>query len=214
MEILKSKFVHVYIHELWRLASEIVSKTELVFSESRVPDTGNVIQVTPDIHSNIMYVLINAANIKKLLFSYPDHKKKDETRKQFEFRMNRSKDLQKLFLGLDITEIKNNKVRNSLEHFDEKLDDLNIKFSELNQDIFKAAAYNMAFSRWEVISPRVVPIRLYISSERKYYNFDNCIDLGKIHSEALSIVTRLKELKLLESSEEPGGMLILLNQGG
>ncbi len=213
MEVFKSKFVHVYIHELWRLASEIVSKAEFVFNESRIPDSGYMIQVSPEIHSNIIYILINSANIKKLLYTSP-HKRKDESKKQFEYRINRSKDLQKLFAEIDISEIKNSKVRNSLEHFDEKLDDINIKFSGSKQDIFPAAAYNMTFSEWKVINPRVMPIRLYISSEKRFYNFNHCIDIGKLHAEASSIISRLKELKLLEQSEKPGGMILLLRQEG
>ncbi|MCY1462878.1 hypothetical protein D9M71_806980 [compost metagenome] len=65
----------------------------------------------------------------------------------------------------------------------------------------------MVISHWEVIQPRLYPIRLYVSSEKKFYNMKWSVDVGLIHSEAKSIIEKLKELKAFEKGEQ-GGLMI------
>ncbi len=39
---------------------------------------------------------------------------------------------------------------------------------------------------------KIFPIRVYVASEKKFYNMKLSIDLGKLHTEALVVVERLK----------------------
>lgn len=205
----KSKFFHIYIHEVWRLATEIIVNCEYVFNEAKVPDEGYSIQVSSNIHSHIIYVLINSANLKKMIFTLPN-RGKDESKKQYEFRLERSNLLKQLFNGIDITEIKNNKVRNTLEHFDEYIDKENLKFSGCELDSGLRAAYNMTLSDWDVFFPRVYPIRLYVANEKKFYNMNFSIDIGKIYEEAKAIIDRMKSLEIFKNEDEAGGLLLVL----
>lgn len=208
VKVEESRFFSVYIHELWRLADEIKVHCEKIFEEAKIPDKGYLIQVSPSLHSNIMYVLINAANFKKLVFTPPD-RFKNETKKVYEYRKERSHLLKQIITGLDISEIQDNKVRNTLEHFDDYLDKENIRFSGTKEPLVVPAAYNMTFSNWNVYNPKVYPIRLYISDERKFYNMGFSIDIGKIYDEATLIINRIHELGLFKNIDEPGGFLIV-----
>lgn len=204
-----SKLFLIYIHEVWRLSNEIVTNCEKVFDEATIPDKEYIIQVSPNIHSHIIYILINSANLKKLIFP-SENKSKDESKKQYEFRLERSKLLKELFNGIDIKEIKNSKVRNTLEHFDEYIDKENLKLESSDKKVSPFAAYNMALSDWGAFSPPVYPIRLYISKEKKFYNMGFSIDIGKIYEEAKAIIERLNSLDIFNNGTESGGLLIPL----
>lgn len=205
----KSKFFSIYIHEVWRLATEIIVNCEYVFNEAKVPDKGHSIQVSSNIHSHIIYVLINSANLKKMIFTSPN-RARDESKKQYEFRVERSKLLKELFNGIDIIEIKNNKVRNTLEHFDEYIDKENLRFAGGEAEVGLRAAYNMTLSDWDVFFPRVYPVRLYVANEKKFYNMSFSIDIGKIYEEARAIIERMKSLEIFKNEDEAGGLLIVL----
>lgn len=48
-----SKLFSLYIHELWWLSHAIKTKTEKLFVEAKVPETGYILQVSPELHSLI-----------------------------------------------------------------------------------------------------------------------------------------------------------------
>lgn len=168
IDIFKSEVLDIYLSELYSLAYSVKSGCEEIFAETKVPDNGYAIQVSPSIHNKINNVIISAANIKKLINS-PLPKQKKESRKSFTVRKQRESLLQELLSGLELKEIYNTDVRNKLEHFEEYLDSMALKLMDNESDInkeYNAASYNMVFSHWDVIKPHVYPIRLYITSER------------------------------------------------
>ncbi len=203
--IIDYKLFAIYIHELFRLADEIKNNCEKIFNDTKVHEDKKMIQVSPKVHSNIIYVLINAANLKKLVFTHSD-KSKNESKQLYEFRIERSRILRELLDGIEITEIRNNRVRNTLEHFDEYIDKENIKFK--NTEGTLRAAYNMTLTEWDIFNPRLYPIRLYIANERKFYNMGFSIDIGKIYEEAEAIIERLNNLDYIRRLDGPGGLLI------
>lgn len=209
IDIMKSELCMVYINELYYLCEAIKRECDGIFSEAKVPADGYMIQVSPVLHSRINSVLIYATNIKNLIYT-PKDKKKKESVKKYNMRKARAELFEGILSGLSIKEIKNNKVRNTLEHFDEYLDECNLELAKTYTDLKKnhgAAAYNMTFSNKKVIQPDVYPIRLYISDEKKFYNFDWSIDIGMIYDEALSVLKRLKDLELLKEGKS-GGLLV------
>lgn len=125
-------------------------------------------------------------------------------------RKARAAALKKLVEGIPLAELVNVKVRNTLEHFDEYLDEANLAVTEAKTPPSPRAAYNMILSHWEVISPRVYPIRVYISSERKFYNMKWSVDLGAINVEASAIVARLSALPGFSAKEGPGALMLHL----
>lgn len=204
-----TKLVALYFHELWWLAHGIKTKAERLFSETKVPDDGFFVQVNPESHSIIASLLSDAANLKRLVIT-PNTRLNGESGRQFRLRKARSAALRESLTGISLTEILNAKVRNTLEHFDEYLDEANIKVTTAKNLPSPMAAYNMVLSHWEVFNPRVYPLRVYISSERKFYNMKWCVDIGAMHSEATAIVDRLAVHPSFSRAEGPGGLMVRL----
>lgn len=204
----ETKLFSLYLHELWWLANGICQKTERLFAEAKIPDNGYVIQVSPELHSLIASVLSEAANLKKLLVT-PSAKLNGESGRQYRLRRARAAVLNQVLHGVHLSELLNAKVRNTLEHFDEYLDEANLTISEAKNPPSPMAAYNMILSHWEAVDPRVYPIRLYISKERKFYNMKWSVDLDALNKEASAIAERLK-IYIGAAEEGPGGLMLHL----
>ncbi|GAB1259007.1 hypothetical protein [Aurantivibrio plasticivorans] len=204
------KLSTLYFHELWWLASSLVKKSENLFKETRIPDEGFAIQVNPDLHSTISSILTDAANIKKFLVT-PSVKLNGESGPQFRLRKERAKKLKETLGDIELKEVLNHKVRNTLEHFDEYLDEANIKISKSNSPPSPMAAYNMILSHWEAFSPKVYPVRLYVSSEQTFYNMKWSVNIGALNSEAKSIVSKLEKIPGLVQKDGPGGLMLRLD---
>jgi hypothetical protein len=204
-----TKLFTLYFHELWWLAHSIKTKAEKLISEATVPETGNVIQVNPDLHSLIASLLSDAANLKKLLIT-ANTRLNGESGRQFRLRKARAAALRELVSKVSLAEILNAKVRNTLEHFDEYLDEANLAVSEAKTPPSPMAAYNMVLSRWEVFSPPVYPIRVYISSERKFYNMKWSVDIDAMHQEASAVLGCLSAHLAFAKGEGPGGLMVPL----
>jgi hypothetical protein len=120
------------------------------------------------------------------------------------------KDIPDGYTGFTGAKILFNGFGNTLEHFDEYLDEANLAVSEAKTPPSPMAAYNMVLSHWEVFSPRVYPIRVYVSSERKFYNMKWSVDLGVMNTEASAIVERLLALPGFSAKEGPGALMLHL----
>lgn len=209
VELENTKLAVLYFHELRWLAHAIKSKAEQLFSKAKVPDTGYVIQVDPELHSLIASLLSDAANLKKLVVT-PGTRLNGESGRQFRLRKARAAALRKVTASVAMTEILNAKVRNTLEHFDEYLDEANLSVSQAKKPPSPMAAYNMVLSHWEAFSPPVYPIRLYVSVERKFYNMKWSVDIDAMHKEALAILECLAAHAVFAKAEAPGGLMVPL----
>ncbi len=205
MDLADTKFGALYYHELWWLSHSVLKKCEQVFDGAKVPGSGYVIQVNPELHSIIAYLLSDAANIRKLV-STSSVKTNGENGARFKLCKERASELAEFIAPLEIKELLNYKVRNTLEHFDEYLDEANYDVSKKAEQ-GRFAAYNMILSHWEALMPKVYPIRLYVSSEMKFYNMKWSIDLGLLHSEARSIIEKLKTIGQF-ATNDPGGLML------
>jgi len=210
INLTNSKLRSLYFHELWWLASSIVAKCEKLFNETVIPDSGYQIQVSPELHSLIASVLSDAANIKKLITT-PSAKLRNESGVQTRLRKERARTLKALFNSIALNEILKHKVRNTLEHFDEYLDQANVKLTKAANPPSPMAAYNMILSHWEAFNPRVYPIRVYISSEKTYYNMKWSINIESIYNEASAMLTELNKIPDLTQEDGPGGLMLRLD---
>jgi hypothetical protein len=208
MDITKNSLFSLYFHELGWLTSAIKKNCEAIFAETPIPDEGYYIKVQPELHALIESVLMNAGHIRKLLHT-SEKRYKNESVAVYNLRQKRSKILRETLSGVKLEEILNNKLRNSLEHFDEYLDENIVRLTEKGPPPATHAAYNMVLSHREIFKPQVYPIRLYIAGERKFYNMRFSIDIGKIHAEAAAILKRLHDLGIFPVSG-PGGVMIPL----
>jgi hypothetical protein len=143
-----TKLYTLYFHELWWLSNSIREKCEQLFKETVIPESGFIMQVNPTLHSIIASLLSDASNIRKLIIT-PDIKLKGESSSQFKLRKERANVLQEKIKSIELTEILNHKIRNTLEHFDEYLDEANLELSREEESLSPMAVYNMVFSHWE-----------------------------------------------------------------
>jgi hypothetical protein len=199
----------IYVHQLFALAKAVRDNCDLVFLDTPLPETGYSLKVSVELHARIDAILIGAANIKKLIQT-PAKRGSSEPKRVYELRQDRGKVLRAIVDGLTLDEVLNTKVRNSLEHFDEYLDEINASLATGEPASAPMAAFNMVFSHREMIYPEVYPIRVYVVTERKYYNMKNVIDLGSLREQAASVVERLQSLGFLRDDTEPGGLMVLL----
>ncbi len=198
----------LYFYELWSLAHSIKKKSELLFEKAPVPPKDYVITVDMEIHSLIASILSDAANVRKLVKPSTLKRLRGESAAASKVRRARGTALQEAIRGVELTEMLNAKVRNTLEHFDEYLDDAVVELPKAAGKVgWRMAAYNTVMSGWGAITPRVFPVRLYISDERKYYNMKSSVDIGLLHAEACALVERLAKRPDLDA--EPSALFVM-----
>lgn len=201
-----SPFRNVYKYELLRLASNIAEKAEAVFAMTSIPEPPLIsmsggYQV---VHSTIAALLSDAASAKNLLEDY--RRGRRESPAALSIRKQRTQALLLELEGIEISVLLDKKVRNSLEHFDEYLDDANAQFSS-GHTLYRFGLYNMVLSRRNAFAQpnQLYPIRVYIVDERVYENFGTSIDIGRLYDEAVLIRDRLRE-RLQIGRDWNGGM--------
>ncbi len=201
----------VYVHELLALAKAVRDNCDTIFAETPVPERGYTIKISPELHARINAVLIDAANIRKLIQTSQE-RRKNESKRRWRFRLQRARTLTDLLRALELDEILDARVRNSIEHFADDLDEACLRLSS-GPPPAPMAAYNMVISHWGATQPRVYPLRLYVAVERKYYNFKYVIDLGRLQQQAAAILDRLLNSGVFGGIQEVGGLMIRLEGG-
>ncbi|MDG6928323.1 MAG: hypothetical protein JRN10_08430 [Nitrososphaerota archaeon] len=202
--------VDVYINELFWLLTSIKSKCEQLFEITKPPETGFIIKIDMESHSLIKSIVDDSTEVANLI--RPHEKLKDEPNEKYLFRKHRGEYLSNLFNGVAITELLKHDLRNSLAHFDEKLDSLTHEISKKATKGPQRLAYNMVVSDRNVFHPFPFPIRVYVSSERKIYNMRWELDIGKIYNESVAMIEVLKKVESIKNAEKPGGLFLSIPQ--
>lgn len=205
MHIAKPVFF-MYFQELYYLAEGIKNDCEKLFTETEhykpIDEWGNVIDTrltlwkAPEVHRNINSILIYAANIHKLI-DFKVEYESEENEKILEHKRQRKLVFEKLLKDVDMVAIKHKKVRNTLEHFDEKMDELSLKLLDNQGKIrrrYEGIAYNMCVSNWSLFKRKLYPIKVYDVKKRIFYNLDESISIYKLYNEALAILNRLERV--------------------
>jgi len=200
----------MYVFELWSLADNVRDQCEKVFAATELSPNETFLRHSKEVHGLIAALLSNAANIKKLVRTQSSQLK-DETKARFQMRQHRAKLLTDLLDGIALDELLNVKIRNTLEHFDEYLDEADELLTTKGHPTATLAMSNMVLSHWEYLADeKVFPIRVYIASEKKFYNMKWSIDLGKLHAESLKVVERLKSHPKTQIITEAGALVVKL----
>lgn len=200
----------VYLSELYSLAFFIRKKCQSLFDNTKSENDGSYyIFAKPEIINDISSILTDAANLKKLITTSPIKKDREKTI-SFKFRKSRSEFLMSLLNGIELTEILNVKIRNTLEHFDEYLDNANIDITLNGSKGYNVAICNIALSSRHAMQGNIYPLRFYIADEKVYHNFKWQVDIGLIHEEACSIITLLSAHPYFNRSKEPQSSIISL----
>ena len=221
IKLLESPFRHVYVAELHWLASIIVQNCAAIFAETTPPDDGYYIKVDPGLHARISTVLINAAMVRNLV-SPPQEKRKSESSDTYQVRQQRTAYLRDVLAGVQLSEMLRAEVRNSLEHFDERVDKAVAQLHHGTlEPVGGRALYNMSLSSWDLLDTVSTlgsrstnfPVRLYVADERRFYNFGHSIELGAIYEEARAVVAAVQRYENPSDDpklREPGGLLLSL----
>jgi hypothetical protein len=110
------------LNELYWLAETIKRTAEGIFAKARPGSNDQTyLQVDHNLHRQMITVLSDAVKIKALLVER--RKRKGQSTAEHEILVRRAHRLRhEVLTGIEISELFDAKVRNSLEHFDEYLD--------------------------------------------------------------------------------------------
>lgn len=204
LRFVESRFLSLYVNELWMLALSAIAKCDELFVLCQPPKEGYLLWTLPEIQWHVSSILSDAANLSKLL-AIPESRYR-ETEEEFRFRIERASALMESLGVPDYPELMKRAARNSIEHFDQHLDRASVAY-ETAKSSGKPTLYGMAISSRSAFSEDLFKLRVYVADERKFYNFDFEADLGKLHSECSDLVTRIQ--KLNPKSDGPAGLLLI-----
>ena len=210
---MEDRLFPMYLEELLFLAFGIRENCESLFELTNPRDAPYWLGPDPQLITRVTAILLGAANINKLVRNSGE-RKKGETQGAYRIRKRRTQALQDLLSGIELKEMFNTKVRNSLEHLDEHLDQAIAQLSSGNvpsppAEMYHSAAYNISLSSRGAVVPTPYPVRMYVADERKFYNLRYVVDIGAIYEESLEILARLRA-KRGGIDRGPAGMLIRL----
>lgn len=200
--------VSLYVNELYWLLHSVKTKSESLFDRCKVPEKGWQIMVDMEAFSLIKSIVDDSAQVANLISPSPQRKNEPEAKGVY--RIERAKYLRGLIGEKLPAEILRQDVRDSLEHFDERLDRLTHRVSKNIKKKGRAIAHNMVISEKSAFNPFPYPLRVYISAERVFYSLDWRVNIGRIYQECCSMIENLKSTETIKKTEEPGGLLLMI----
>lgn len=202
-----------FIAEIYNLCMSVRDQTKELFEiydEMREECNHGFFMDARVNHLEMIYsILSNAARIQEFITVKTKNKK--------ELREERIKYLNNVIKPFEFQELFNNKIRNTIEHYAEYLDEENQRHAEIKEAAKKNplsstrmyfVATNLTISHWESWSVPdlpiktyrvsnfqypVYPIRIYLAYEKRFYNMDWYVDLKKMQIEAIELMQVLKE---------------------
>lgn len=185
----------LYLRELVWLAAAIVENCTAIFAaEAKLEPGKPVIFQVPELHTRIFAALVASANLKKLL--YTDARRGDgESEQAHRLRQECSARLRELLKNLELKEIRNVKLRNTIEHADEYLAKAAVELAR-QEGRWSGIAYNYIMANADIFVPPLYPMRVYDAPSRVFRNMEYSIDLGVLHVEAEEIVQKIREAGL------------------
>lgn len=223
--IAQSPWGRVYLDELYWLARDTSRLCSEIFEDAPAPPpTESYLAVDHRLHGKIYRILNNSARIGSLI---KERARRDQSAAQYAIQQQRVKWLQSALEGLEIKELLNPKVRHSLEHFDEFIDETALKSSR--GDIRRPSFFpiDMALGREDTLQvfanknlagAASYPLRVYLGEEQTFVNCGRRVDLGRIATECAAISERVAEIQPsvqqdgVESSEHRGSSLLVITE--
>lgn len=153
-------------------------------------------------------IIVSAGNIKKLVLPDPS-RHSNESKALHQNRVDRGNYLSNLLKISGEEDMLNLKVRNSIEHFDEKVDSLALKKHKKNENLINNGSilYNMSLSSRKAIQPEPYFLKAYIVEERTAFIDNKPINLDSIQKEATGLRNLVSSLL---NTDSPGGFLMKL----
>lgn len=184
-----------YIQELYALSNEIIRLYESVIPKLEdeykdLDDGKNFMRIDYTSFLTFSSIFVHCGNIRKLLV--PSNRMKGESKYVYEYRVKRTENFKKIISLSNIKEITNSKIRNTIEHYDEKLDKINIDIErEKLQKQYDAVISNMILSSNRVIKGRILYLKTFFVDTTIYKNLDFESNIKLIYNEARYIKDEL-----------------------
>lgn len=172
--IASSPFGTTYIGELHSLAAEVAALADDVFAAAPRPKAADdFLKVDHAVMRKLFTLLGAAARISAMLMERP--RRKDQSARDHEVLKRRARWLRdEVLRGVKLERIFEAKVRNTLEHFDEYIDETAIKYATRRLPTPSLAPVDMVVSRRQTLQrfaiqqkvPHCYFMRVYIAAER------------------------------------------------
>ena len=215
--IAASPFAGQYLSEVYWLAGGVVRRADALFAATPAPPPGqSYIKVDQNLHADIYALLSDAAKIRALLTAR--ERRKGQSRVAHEIQVRRAASLRHTLHNVSLTEVLSAAVRNTVEHFDEYLDETAIKAYKGQIGRSVHLPFDMVLSdpaAGEVLKgprspkPRIFPVRVYEASRRTVVSFGREINIGRLRDECVEIQNALRA-RVPEADDERGaGVLVI-----
>ena len=120
--IRSSQLADLYLGEAKALVNSCL-KSSRMLRELAPSDLGNAIKVSEEILSQAHILVSSAGRLRNLLFAA--ERSRNESEKRYELRIRRARWLrEEVFADIDVSILDDRGVRNSIEHFDDRLDEV------------------------------------------------------------------------------------------
>jgi hypothetical protein len=209
-EISESPMAGIYLFELLWLAKDIIRRIDRVFEEAPPPKVPSDSYLKPGSVSADVYALLSdAAKIRSLITRRS--KRREQREDLYQLMLRRTRWLsQDILGGLELPTIRSAEVRNSIEHFDERLDESAMGFQDGTIERPAIMPLDMAIgNRGTILSfakgyATIHPMRVYVADERTFMNADAKIDLQALRDECV-LIRDVVAHALPEQEERRGG---------
>jgi hypothetical protein len=215
-QVATSPLMSLYSHELYWLAADVDNRARAIMERMRPPrdPDQSYIKVEPELHADIYAMLGSAAKIRALVTERP--RRRNQSLKAHQLLCQRSRALKKLLQNIELEAILSSEARNSLEHFDERIDEtaeaiVNGKTEFPVHILLDIAAWDrraLETLKGSQTNPELVLLRAYIADEHLFINLSHEIDLAQLHREAQKICGRLQPL--IGPTEEGRGAQVVV----
>jgi hypothetical protein len=188
----------------------VVERAEIIFDKAKpASESHSYIQVDHDLLTNVNHLLGDSARIRALLLTR--QKAKGESRIKHEVRARRTAWLRSTVLkSITLQHVLDAKVRHSLEHFDEYIDETAIKAHAREIEPPSFLPVDMLLGSRTTLDTTVYPLRVYIADEQVFINAGKEISVRGLHDECTAIRDRLAPIALRSGEEEGRGSPIVV----
>jgi hypothetical protein len=214
--IQRSPFVGVYISELYWLGRQVEADTTRIFDDTPPPARpgDGYIRVDHALHGRILGVLLAAARIRALLRP----RDRGDSRAQREVLARRTAALRQVLDGVDLSPVLDGAARNSIEHFDEYVDEAAIKSYRGAIPRPTLFAVDMVLNTRSVLErfdvrgerPTIYFIRAYVADERVFSNCGRELRMDPLRECCSMIRHRVEPLLPDFAREERGGSMLVV----
>ena len=202
--ISRSAWRGVYLNELYWLSRETSELCDAVFQAVVPPPSAHesFVQIDHEVHNKIYRALNNAARINSLIKDRP-RKMGSQSAGQYEIQRQRVRWLTAILDGIVIQELRSSRVRHSLEHFDEFIDETALKSIRGGIPMPTFFPLDMVLGRESTMQDFTVnhmgathtyPLRVYLAEEQVFINCGKRINLADVATECRAIAERVSIL--------------------